>query len=123
MAATSDGMTPVLGDGTGDPTNLASPDTGSAYSGGSAATAGGSAGMGFNGNRGLSADGGTMNFAGESSGGVNPIGSDDPQDYFTRLGLGENLFKIITRKYRAKATDWARVTAETAVKSVNAKTR
>jgi len=39
---------------------------------------------------------------------VSPQGSEDPSDYFTRLGIGDNLFKIVERRYRNKAVGWAR---------------
>ena len=39
---------------------------------------------------------------------MNPLGSEDPNDYFTRLGMGENIFKIVERRYRNKAVSWVR---------------
>jgi hypothetical protein len=34
------------------------------------------------------------------------MGSEDPEDYFTRVGLGDDLFKIVERRYRHKSTAW-----------------
>ena len=34
------------------------------------------------------------------------MGTDDPDDYFTRLGLADSLFKIVERRYRQKSTAW-----------------
>jgi hypothetical protein len=31
---------------------------------------------------------------------------EDPDDYFTRVGLNDNLFKIVERRYRKKSTAW-----------------
>jgi hypothetical protein len=38
--------------------------------------------------------------------GVNPMGSEDPMDYFARLSLGDSLFKIVERRYQAKQVSW-----------------
>jgi hypothetical protein len=56
---------------------------------------------------------------GAKPGDVNPLGSEDPNDYFTRLGMGDNIFKIVERRYRNKAVTWAR----NAVDSVTSKSR
>lgn len=50
---------------------------------------------------------------GHAGGEVNPFGSADPGDYFTRLGMDDNLFKIVERRYRNKAGAWARVDNDT----------
>jgi hypothetical protein len=39
--------------------------------------------------------------------GPRTMGTADPEDYFTRVSLDESIFKIVTRRYRAKATAWA----------------
>lgn len=31
---------------------------------------------------------------------------DDPEDYFTRIELADNLFKIVEKRYRVKSSDW-----------------
>ncbi|MGK5084539.1 hypothetical protein WDW37_14685 [Bdellovibrionota bacterium FG-1] len=36
-------------------------------------------------------------------------GTSDPEDYFTRHGLKENLFKIVERKYRETTMHWVQV--------------
>ncbi|MGE0614918.1 MAG: hypothetical protein AB7P04_04705 [Bacteriovoracia bacterium] len=46
--------------------------------------------------------------------GFNPMGSTDPEDYFSRIGLTENIFLIVERKYRQKTSDWATSDAERA---------
>jgi len=56
---------------------------------------------------------------GARPGDVNPLGSEDPSDYFTRLGMGDNIFKIVERRYRNQAVSWAR----NAVDAVSAKSR
>lgn len=38
---------------------------------------------------------------------VDAMAGDDPDNYFTRIDLGSNLFKIVEKRYRAKATQWA----------------
>jgi hypothetical protein len=54
---------------------------------------GGSSELAF-GEQGAAGDGGTLSL-------------DDPADYFTRLGLGDNLFKIVERRYRSTSANWA----------------
>jgi hypothetical protein len=56
---------------------------------------------------------------GAKAGDVSPLGSEDPSDYFTRLGMGDNIFKIVERRYRNQAVTWAR----NAVDSVTSKSR
>ncbi len=34
------------------------------------------------------------------------VNGEDPNDYFTRLGLYDNLFKVVERKYTQKAMSW-----------------
>lgn len=78
---------------------------------------GGSGGGGFGG---LFGSGGNDGLSGESRseafglqpGDVRPLGSEDPGDYFARLGLGDDLFKIVERRYRNQAGVWARADAE-----------
>jgi hypothetical protein len=38
--------------------------------------------------------------------GVNPMGSDDPADYFTRIGLSESIFKQVERRYQEHERGW-----------------
>jgi hypothetical protein len=33
-------------------------------------------------------------------------GSDDPADYFTRVGLEDSIFKVVERRYREKSMNW-----------------
>jgi hypothetical protein len=41
------------------------------------------------------------------SGGLNQKGStDEGSDYFTRIGLGDDIFKVVEKKYREKQTGW-----------------
>ncbi len=35
-----------------------------------------------------------------------PRASDDPEDYFTRVGLEDSIFKIVEKKYREKNIQW-----------------
>ncbi|MBU6376327.1 MAG: hypothetical protein KGQ59_10055 [Bdellovibrionales bacterium] len=51
---------------------------------------------------------------------VSPLGSEDPGDYFTRLGMDDDLFKIVERRYRNKAVVWAKNQLETASIKANA---
>ncbi|HAR42372.1 MAG TPA: hypothetical protein DCS07_07030 [Bdellovibrionales bacterium] len=44
---------------------------------------------------------------GRAEDGSNPMGSEDPEDYFSRLNPDDNLFKIVERRYQKKTTDWA----------------
>jgi hypothetical protein len=37
---------------------------------------------------------------------VGAMGSGDPADYFERTGKGDNLFKIVERRYRAKSPEF-----------------
>jgi hypothetical protein len=80
--------------------------------------AGGSDGSGASGNGsgpyghgGVSLDGTSqadMSFGGDASGAnAKTAGTTDPEDYFTRTGLGESLFKTVERKYREKSRTWA----------------
>jgi len=80
--------------------------TGSEIGGGAALSGNGQTpGMEFGGDRGpASADGSGAN----GLGGVGANGrlGEDPNDYFTRIGLGDNLFKIVEKRYRSQQTGW-----------------
>ncbi|MGZ3698500.1 MAG: hypothetical protein ACXWP5_10220, partial [Bdellovibrionota bacterium] len=98
---------------------------GSAYSSGGgagAATAGGSDPFGRRtasvdgGNTGDVAFGNSGDFGGKGKDG-NAMGSEDPDDYFTRIGLGESLFKKVEKKYNEKAGSWALIEANAVLKS------
>jgi len=34
------------------------------------------------------------------------LGTQDPDDYFTRMGISDNIFKIVEKRYRTKTTRW-----------------
>jgi len=44
--------------------------------------------------------------------GPRPMNGIDPEDYFTRVGLDDSIFKIVSRRYRAKAFSWATVQSQ-----------
>jgi hypothetical protein len=51
-------------------------------------------------------------FAGRGLAGEAPaMGTADPSDYFNRLGIHDDLFKIVERRYIAKSKQWALVDA------------
>ncbi|MEN9724186.1 MAG: hypothetical protein RJB38_2172 [Pseudomonadota bacterium] len=112
----------------GGPTLTGSDSPAVAMSGAAAAARGGRGGggsgdfgaafgglLGGGGDSGGAAGSGSQNFGGEN-GGVSPLGSSDPGDYFTRLGMTENLFKIVERRYRNKATHWVRMDLDATAK-------
>jgi len=49
-----------------------------------------------------------LNFGAGSGGDLTSSLSEDPEDYFTRIGLEDSIFKIVERRYRQKASDWGR---------------
>jgi|GEM_PF-6263787 len=53
-----------------------------------------------------------MSFGGsdsDTSRNLAAMGSADPEDYFSRIGLDESLFKKVERRYNQKATNWVLV--------------
>lgn len=71
---------------------------GSGMEGGSAVTANGQTpGMEFGGRKPASAGGADD---------ANAMLGEDPDDYFARINLGDNLFKIVEKRYRTKQTGW-----------------
>lgn len=42
----------------------------------------------------------------QSDSSINPLGSDDPEDYFGRIDMEENIFKRVEKRYLKKATAW-----------------
>jgi len=96
-------------------------DPNAKYAGGGGAGSGGGGGRGrggfgfgsggFGGSGGGAAGPAELGF-GAREDGTNPLGSADPEDYFTRTDLFANLFKVIEKRYRNKATDWARQDAK-----------
>ncbi len=44
---------------------------------------------------------------GQNGAGFNTMGSNDPEDYFNRIGKDESLFKKVERRYGEKAIHWA----------------
>ncbi len=46
---------------------------------------------------------------------INPVGSEDPEDYFARLSMEDSLFKIIERRYVRKQESWVRADQSLAV--------
>ncbi len=51
----------------------------------------------------------SMNFGRDLASVVNPMGSEDPENYFALIGLDENIFKKIEKRYRETTHQWARV--------------
>ncbi|MGK5084536.1 hypothetical protein WDW37_14670 [Bdellovibrionota bacterium FG-1] len=114
----------------GGPTPAASggAEAASAYkSGGGAGSAeGGNAGgpLGYGAGAGVGgAEGGSGNTTIEVGKDNRPLadnptaGTSDPEDYFTRHGLKDNLFKIVERKYRETTIHWVQVDLQTPSKS------
>jgi hypothetical protein len=109
----------IAGSGSTDPALGSAAAAGSDYKsagGGAAGTGGGS--ESFSGGFSLGGSGGAaapdnnevaMGAAGQT--GVAALGSEDPDDYFTRTGLGDNLFKKVEKVYRTKSMSWASTTA------------
>lgn len=81
-----------------------------AYSGGGRGVANknGNSGLGlsFGGGGGKGDDGksNSMDFGATSDG--KAVSIDDPEDYFTRIGIEENIFKIIHKRYESVALSW-----------------
>jgi hypothetical protein len=46
------------------------------------------------------------------------MGDADPEDYFTRIGLGESIFKKVEKRYRSKSADWATASLAPTISSV-----
>lgn len=42
---------------------------------------------------------------------VDPMGTQDPEDYFTRSELGDNIFKIVEKRYRSTTSGWVAIQA------------
>ncbi len=42
----------------------------------------------------------------KADGNIDPMGSADPEDYFVRLGLEENLFKTVSKRILKKSAQW-----------------
>lgn len=60
--------------------------------------------------------------AGQADGkrnGMDPMGSQDPANYFTLLNTGDNLFKIVERRYVSKSKQWAISDAQDVRRSIN----
>jgi hypothetical protein len=99
--------------------SAATDGSGSSYRGGESGagsgSASGGAGSAYGSGSGLSGDGSesgtsTALFGKDGDAGaraLDPSGSTDPEDYFTRLGLGDSLFKTVEKRYRQKASQWA----------------
>ncbi|MCC7440561.1 MAG: hypothetical protein IT285_02945 [Bdellovibrionales bacterium] len=64
---------------------------------------------GFGGGKGGSADGKTesLEFGATAGDGVDPMASEDPEDYFGRIQSWESIFKIVERRYKSKSQGWA----------------
>jgi len=123
----SNGISTASSAGTNQDGNASQSATNSAAVAGTAYTAGGGAGAGggggSHGGLGFGSDASEMAAAGGSTnnrfgekGEVNPQGSEDPNDYFTRLGLEDDLFKIVERRYRNQAVAWAKNDSDANVK-------
>jgi hypothetical protein len=82
------------------------------YKGGGAGSAAGQGRSGFGGGSSGSAVGGegsaSVEFSGVSAEGarVDPLGSSDPEDYFTRIGIDNSLFKIVRARYQSTSLRW-----------------
>jgi hypothetical protein len=85
-------------------------DSGGAYKAGGGGPAGGGDTNGmpnFGSGGGISAgSGGDVSFDASGAKDVSSTGSEDPEDYFTRTGLDENLFKKIEKKIDEKERLW-----------------
>lgn len=57
-----------------------------------------------------------MEFGARGPSGENPLGSADPDDYFSRIGVDWSLFKIVERRYQEKANGWALQKARSVLK-------
>lgn len=99
---------------------------------------GGGSGAGFSGGSGNShgnqvrgIEGGAGEMADYSKGGSNAaeahvlgaLGAEDPDDYFTRIGIQDNLFKKVEIRYMRTATGWAQAKAQETTDQVDQKKR
>jgi hypothetical protein len=99
-------------------TNTRAADQYASTAGGSAGGRGGSGGSGSNPFSGLFGGGGdsipsgnktadSVSFSGARDlASVNPTGSSDPADYFSRIGADDNLFKVVERRYQKETMAW-----------------
>jgi hypothetical protein len=101
-------LSPGQGGGSGDSAAARAADGN--YAGGGHAAGAGAGGGSFD-EEGISRKGpGQISF-GDGAGaraedGLNPMGSPDPQDYFLRIGLKENLFVRVEKRYQKKQALW-----------------
>ncbi len=81
-----------------------------AYKSGSGAAAGGNSSISgglFHDDSGADGTGvSSADFGAKDEAGIKAMGSGDPEDYFTRLGIDDNLFKIVERRYFTKQATW-----------------
>ncbi len=49
----------------------------------------------------------SMQFGNNKKGDVNAMGSEDPADYFSRIGVFESIFKRVSNRYQEKSRAWA----------------
>jgi hypothetical protein len=96
-------------DATSGPSGSSGDGTYTSGAGAGAATAGN--GFGYNRGSGMGGDGagGTseqVEFGDAGATGDVAVIGEDPEDYFTRVGIDDNLFKIVERRYGKKASGW-----------------
>jgi hypothetical protein len=109
--ASGGGLTPPVPTSSPSGAALLGNSGGTYSSGGSGSTRSSRTGFGFDrSTAGVSGSGtaNTMTF-GETAESSNSLqGSDDPADYFTRIGLDKSIFKIVHDRYQAKSRAWIR---------------
>lgn len=63
----------------------------------------------FGSNSGIDGANATTQFGsgGGAKGDVNAMGSEDPADYFSRIGVFESIFKRVSNRYQEKSRAWS----------------
>lgn len=114
----------VLGGESSGETSAAVASAGSVYSGGGGGGGAGSGGRaggfdlgGLNGGQGAGRPGNELLRFGRDPA-SSAMGSADPEDYFSMLKSGDDLFKIVEKRYTKKAEGWALGDAKEAASSV-----
>lgn len=107
--SSEDGSTPGLYENSGGNGAYSAGGGGAGMGGGGTGNTGfgfATSGYGGAGAGGANANG-SLSFGDDSAqGGMDVMGSEDPEDYFARTNLDESLFKIVEKRYRSKSTDW-----------------
>jgi hypothetical protein len=87
-------------------TSLGDGETGGIASSGGGRGWGGAGGGDYLGSIGGGGAPSSASFGDQGDPNIKPMGNEDPEDYFTRIGIDENIFKIVERVYRRKAPNF-----------------